>query len=470
MLAVLALLLAGCGSVVAGRALPGSTEISTPTDNSPSGLKKNAPAPTLRANDADVSNSYDRLALSTIQDLYTFYGTEMPAQFDKQFTPAKVLQSYDSRSSDASFCGRSVKGEVNAFYSSGCDGIAWDRGELMPSLQKEVGELAVPTVLAHEMGHLVQARLGVPRSSTLLLEQQADCYAGAYWRWVSAGNSKYFTFGANTGMRGMLSALQYVADPVGLPPQTQGAHGSAFDRVFAATLGFTGGAKRCNQITQAEVEQRVKANAFSQIPRNYGNLDVTEELVADVARTLDQYFGETVPGYQAPTLKTYTGEAPPACSGTAQTGPVAFCPATRTVSYNLAELQKIGASSGSWSTAKGDFTAMIILASRYALAAIAGSGGTVTDPRGGLQALCYAGTWANWLRTPRGPKNLALSPNDLDKAVLEVITSPRAATDVSGGSTGSVLAQVQALNVGVVYDITTCFDYYTGSGSGAGTG
>lgn len=461
-IAALLLLVAGCGSVVSGVAVQDSSVATVEGGTeAPSGLKEGAPKPTLEANDSSTSNKYDVLALSTIEDLYTFYSTEMPKEFDKKFTPAKVLQSYDSTASSAKFCGRSVKGQVNAFYSSQCDGIAWDRGELMPTLEKDVGILSVPTVLAHEMGHLVQNRLGVPRTSVILLEQQADCYAGAYWRWVSEGNSKYFTFSPTSGMRGMLAALQYVADPAGVTKETAGAHGSAFDRVFAATLGFTDGAKRCNTITQEEIDQRIKQSGFSQIPKKNGNLDVSDELIADVAKTLDIYFGQTVPGYQAPALTKFDGESAPACSGVAQAGPVVYCPATRTISYNLTQLQEIGKPSGSWSVAKGDFSAMILLASRYAIAALAGSGVRVDAPAGGLEALCYAGTWANWLRAPQGPKNLALTPNDLDKAVLQVITSPLAASDVNGTSSGSVLAQIQSFNIGVIYDIRACFDFYS---------
>ena len=461
------LLVAGCGSVVSGVAVQNSAVAPVEGgDETPSGLKEGAPKPTLEAEDSSASNKYDVLALSTIEDLYTFYGTEMPKDFEMEFTPAKVLQSYDSTASSASFCGRSVKGLVNAFYSSQCDGIAWDRGELMPTLEKGVGVLSVPTVLAHEMGHLVQNRLGVARTSTVLLEQQADCYAGAYWRWVSEGNSKYFTFAPTSGMRGVLAALQYVGDPPGVTAQTDQAHGSAFDRVFAATLGFTDGAKRCNAITQEEVDQRLKQNGFSGVPVNYGNLDVTDELVTDVATTLDIYFGQTVPGYQKPTLTKFDGESAPPCAGVAQAGPVVFCAATRTISYNLQQLQEIGKPSGSWAVAKGDFSAMILLASRYSIAALSGSGVRVDAPAGGLQALCYAGTWANWLRSPQGPKNLALTPNDLDKAVLQVISSPLASSDVNGTSSGSVLAQVQSFNIGVIYDIRACFDFYSGSQDG----
>ncbi len=50
-------------------------------------------------------------------------------------------------------------------------------------------------VLAHEYGHAVQrsANLTGRSTPTLVAEQQADCFAGAYMRWVAEGNSPRFT-------------------------------------------------------------------------------------------------------------------------------------------------------------------------------------------------------------------------------------------------------------------------------------
>ncbi|MGI8418517.1 MAG: hypothetical protein ACR2P2_20425, partial [Nakamurella sp.] len=85
----------------------------------------------------------------------------------------------------------------------------------------------------------------------------------------------------------------------------------------------------------------------------------------------------------------------------------------------------------------------------------------------GLRGLCYAGTWASWMKKPQGSKGLHLSPNDLNKAVYEVVTSPPAAGDVNSATSTTMLDQVQALNIGVVYDIRRCFDFYGNTGSAA---
>jgi len=464
-LVLLAVVATGCTQSVAGQALRmgagTGTESQDPPSGGRSGLKDGAPTPSLQVQGAASGNKYDLLAEATIDDLYTYYRGVFPQDFGKEFTEAKQLISYDSNSTTDQVCGAKLAGRVNASYvGSSCDTIIWDRGVLMPMMEKQVGELSAPTILAHEMGHLVQARLGVARTSTLLLEQQADCYAGAYWRWVADGNSRYFDFSSADGMRQVFTAMMWVGDPVGVGADNAGAHGNSFDRSFAAAIGFANGPERCNQISQQEVDQRSQQTGFNQLPTNFGNIEVTDKLINQVATTLDLYFGQTVPGYSKPKLEKYDSAAPPACQGSTPKPPVDYCPATRSVRYNLAELKKIGTPTATWRSTNGDFSAIILVASRYALAAQATGGGVLTGDQAGLRGLCYAGTWARWMRDPRGPDKLELSPNDLNKAVYEVVSSPLAAGDVNSRSGSAVLDQVQALHIGVVYDIRRCFDFY----------
>lgn len=463
-LAVLAVLTTACTRSVAGQPVRvgsgGGTQSQDPPPETANGLKKDAPKPELKADGTEAGNKYDTLAVDTIDDLYTYYREVFPRDFAKDFTPAKKLLSYDSNSTSDSACGVKLAKRVNASYVGSCDSIVWDRGVLMPMMEKQVGELSAPTILAHEMGHLVQARLGVARTSTLLFEQQADCYAGAYWRWVADGHSKYFDYSPGDGTRQMFTAMMWVGDPAGLMADNGDAHGNGFDRSFAAAIGFANGPKRCNEITQKEVDERGQQTGFGQIPKNFGNIEVTDKLINQVVVTLDSYFGQTVPGYQKPKLEPYTGDNPPACQGTTPKPPVDYCPASKSVRYNLAQLQKVGTPAASWRANNGDFSAMVLVASRYALAAQATGGGSVTGDQAGLRGLCYTGTWAHWLRNPQGPDKLKLSPNDLNKAVYEVVSSPLAAGDVNSRSGTAVLDQVQALHIGVIYDIRRCFDFY----------
>ena len=463
--AAVAFLLAGCATVISGQAVKvgaaAGTSSVTPPAAGPSGLKAGvAPADVAVQNDGKTQS--DTLAKDTIEDLYTYYGQIFQADFGKTFTPAKALISYDSTVKNGpTVCGRSLYQDVNASYNPCADTIVWDRGVLLPDLTKEVGQLAAPTVLSHEMGHLVQDRLNVTTDDVLLLEEQADCYAGGYWRWVADGHSKYFDLNQTAGIRQVLSAMMSTGDPVGTTTSTEGAHGNGFDRSYSFTLGYSNGAKRCSQITSAEVKARITETGFTVLPKNFGNVPITDKFLGQVATVVNSYFTRTVKGYQPPKLVPFEGSTPPACNGAATQFPVGYCQSTNTISYNLKELTRIGTPTAGFKSINGDFSAVLILVSRYGLAAQATTGGTPLGNQSGLRGLCYAGGWASWMRTAQGPDKLKLSPNDLNKAVYEVLNSPIPASDAAGSSSTSVLDQVQALYIGVVFGATQCYDFYS---------
>lgn len=465
-LATAAVLLAGCAGTIGGQAVKVGAAQSTTTDQTteppgPTGPKAGvAPADVKVVNDGNTQS--DTLAKNTIEDLYTYYGQIFEKDFNKAFTPARQLISYDSTDKNSpKVCNRRLYQEVNASYNPCADTIVWDRGVLLPDLTKEVGVLAPPTVLSHEMGHLVQARLGVDTDDILLLEQQADCYAGGYWRWVADGNSAYFDLNQTSGVRQVLSAMMSTGDPVGTTTSTEGAHGSGFDRSYAFTLGFSNGAVRCSKITTAEVRARITETGFTVRPENFGNVKITDRFLGQVATVANTYFGQNIKGYKAPTLTPFEGSTGPACNGSPTLYPVGYCQATNTITYNLAELQRIGTPTAGFKSINGDFSAVLLLISRYGLAAQATTGGTPLGTQAGLRGLCYAGSWASWMRKPQGPDRLELSPNDLDKAVYEVINSPLPASDAAGSVSGAVIDQVQALYVGVVFGGTQCYDFYS---------
>ncbi len=451
-----------------------SVPTSSGVPDSEVGLKQGVTPPKLTVAD-DAHTKYDQLAEYTLADLYTFYGQVFPQDFGQKFIPPAHLQSYDSTDKAAVVCkgltdknfpkdGIPLYNEPNAMYVfPPCDTIVWDRKVMLPQLEQKSGELATPTVLAHEMGHRVQTQLKFDRANpTIVAEQQADCYAGAYWKWVADGHSSYFNFNQTAGMRQVLIALAGTRDPVGGLATDQMAHGNGFDRAYAFGEGYAGGADRCNKMDAAEIQQRHQQFPFTYVPTNSDNIPISDDFLKAVAETVDSYFGQTAAGYKAPTLTSYTGQTPPSCPGFNATFPVGYCPATNTVTYNLAELQRIGTPTAGFESVSGDFSAVLLLVSRYALAAQAAGGSPITGNAAGMRALCYAGTWATWMRDPQGPKKLQLSVSDVDKAVFEVIDSPLPASDVNGSTTTVVIDQVQALGIGVTQPITTCFDQYPG--------
>ena len=94
-------------------------------------------------------------------------------------------------------------------------------------------------MLAHEWGHAVQARVGFETYQTVYLEQQADCFAGA-WARTSPRATRRLAVGddLDTALAGLLQ----LSDPSGVDGSQDGAHGNGFDRVGAFQDGVEGGA------------------------------------------------------------------------------------------------------------------------------------------------------------------------------------------------------------------------------------
>ena len=82
------------------------------------------------------------------------------------------------------------------------------------------GPMSVVGVLAHEMGHAVQFRLGEKSNMnqttpTIVREQQADCYMGNFMRWVAEGKSKHFQLNTGEGLNDILATVFFIRDPAG---------------------------------------------------------------------------------------------------------------------------------------------------------------------------------------------------------------------------------------------------------------
>ena len=121
--------------------------------------------------------------------------------------------------------------------------MAWDAQTLFPRLTEQFGEFAPALVLAHEWGHVIQGRIGFETYQTVYLEQQADCFAGA-WAAHVASDASDLQLSASDLDRALAGLLQ-LSDPVGIDGSQQGAHGNGFDRVSAFQDGVENGAASC---------------------------------------------------------------------------------------------------------------------------------------------------------------------------------------------------------------------------------
>lgn len=460
--AVMALLV-GCGKAVTGSAkAEGEIDAGTVaglavTDDSqvPSGLRPGAPPPGLTADNAD-NGEMDQLALAAVADLYDYWKTELPADFDgQQFTPLAKLTSYDSKGKAMQLCQTSTAGLVNAFYCSLDDSISWDRGVLLPELSKKFGKMSVVTVLAHETGHAVQFKLGAKSNitqatKTIVKENQADCYAGAFFRWIADGKSKRFQISTGEGLNRILATMFFIRDPVGTNANKPGAHGLAWDREYGFQAGFSEGPKRCAAIDQADIDKRVKEQDFAPGDDNSGNIPINDTNIRKIKLSLDAAFK------QDPNASPKIVDNGSKCAGGKATTPVAYCPDDNILAIDKNALSKLGTppkrgqEPGEDGVGIGDFAAFAEIASRYTLYVQKANGLDLSDDRAGLRTACLVGAWASVAQQKgTGDNTLVLSPGDLDEAVAEMLMGKSlVAADINGVPVKAGFARVEAFRLG----------------------
>lgn len=160
------------------------------------------------------------------------------------------------RDATRSLCGVATR-QVGPHYCPADQTIYLDEtffDELKRRFGGSSGEVAQAYVIAHEVGHHVQNRLGVlsdgqsSREGSIALELQADCYAGI-WAYSQAKNNVF----ENGEINQALSAAAAVGDD-NIQEKIEGrvtpenwTHGSSEQRVGAFTTGYeTGDPSRCS--------------------------------------------------------------------------------------------------------------------------------------------------------------------------------------------------------------------------------
>ncbi|MCJ7726395.1 MAG: neutral zinc metallopeptidase, partial [Acidimicrobiia bacterium] len=328
----------------------------------------------------------------------------------------------------------------------------------------EFGDFAVALVLAHEWGHAVQAR-GSIGGLGIMLELQADCFAGAWAGHVSAGESDLLALQPGDLDEAMAGYLLF-RDPPGPSPGEPDAHGSAFDRVNAFQDGFFGGATACATYPDGDF-------VVVDIP-------LTQE---DLATGGDLPFAETAP-LLAATLETFWSAVYPELFGTEYTpmtdyGPYLpstgvlppcegiepddyannafYCPEGDYVAWDNENLfpslwQEIG-----------DLAVGMVLAHEWAVGAQVRAGLPIDGPAASLQADCFAGTWTTAMVTgipillpDETETTIYLSAGDLDEAVAGFI----AFGDRPGESvTGTAFERFDAFKDGFLGGAEQCLGY-----------
>ncbi|RSD23565.1 aminopeptidase [Amycolatopsis eburnea] len=430
-----------------------------PVTHFESGLKPDAPSPDLNVRNADGGED-DKLATAAIADVQTYWAEHLQADFGQQFEPVKSLLSYDAQSdTEETGCG-SVKKLVNAFYCPVDDSVAWDRGVLLPMLRQRFGPMSVVVVLAHEFGHAVQYRLGdkagITKSTpTVVKEQQADCFAGGYFRWVAEDKSKFYRVSTSEGLNQVMASMFLIRDQAGTSAADRGAHGTAFDRTYAFQAGFEKGPKECAAMNNENVKARLTERPFDKGDKGKGDAKFNEQAVELLKKSLDKAFEGA--GVAAPEITD---------GGSCQTTPPAsYCPGDNTVSIDLAKLAELAQPidreaemKGEDPGGMGDFAAFSEVASRYALGIQKGVGASIDNANAGLRTACLVGAWAAFTNRPG---DLRLSAGDLDEAIADLLQPESlVSADVNGKRPDSGFDRVESLRKGYLEGSSVCSKQY----------
>ena len=331
-----------------------------------------------------------------------------------------------------------------ALYCPADDFVAYDASDigLLGSLNNERGAMATAVVIAHEYGHVVQERIGVLNRPlpTIVLEQHADCLAGAWMGWDDPARS---LLPGRDAVLTALVALIEVRDPVGIDPYSPGGHGTAFDRIGAFTHGYAGGAEACVSLVAEPLE--VMPNTFGDL----GDLARGGDAPYDCTGVTDpecrpagQFLGDDLDEFwslaigSSVDLEVVTSAAPCADGTTVGVG-VTVCPDPGEVRIDEAILRPVY-------TTRGDFTLGYLLGRAWVELTISATG---------ADAECLVGAWVGDLtlgrgRNPLRESTVVTSPGDLDEAV-DVIMS----TSVDGVH---ALERIASLRRGVLGGLDAC--------------
>ncbi|MBU9766090.1 peptidase [Mycobacterium sp. TNTM28] len=466
----LALPLAACSSLIGGTAVSVFSDpfsvAGMPATDGPSGLRPDAEEASRRVTNTD-GGAIDILAASAVSDLEDFWAGAYSETFEGEFRRVRALISWDAESFGDRFCGMETYGLVNAAFCKPQRTIGWDRGVLMPRLREQNGDMGAAMVLAHEYGHAIQQQAGLVtrETPTLVAEQQADCLAGSYMRWVAEGDSRRFTLSTADGLNKLLAAVIAFRDPLLSEAEARAGideHGSAFERVSAFQFGFTDGPTACAAIDMKEIDQRRGDLPVLLAKNQSGDLDLTEHWVASMVDALNTLFTPDDP----PELSFRADDAVD-CPGAQPSPPASYCPDTNIIVVDLDELQALAAPPDEFTDgglAGGDNNAFSVLISRYMLSLQRARGLVLDNAEAALRTACLTGVATAKLTKPVSLANgdtILLTAGDVDEAVSGILTNGLVASDVNGESVPSGFARIDAFRVGILGDEERCLTRFS---------
>lgn len=449
-----------------------ATDTTVPAE--PESTLPDAGGPEFTLPEDKTPQDYDEDVEAYINDIQNFWRIEYPAVYGSEYPelqggifpmePGKVLDPG---------CGEPTTDysavEFNAFYCTLGDFIAYDDAQLIPQLVAELGVISIGVVMAHEWGHAIQARIGY-EDETIFMEQQADCFAGAWVAHVARGESAEISF-EDADLKASLNAMIYVRDQPGTTAFGETAdplaHGSAFDRVGAFEDGFRNGVAQCATYPEVKptvlqfgydlddvrsIEEQENAPLTDTDP----DPEVDTSIFALLAEELNVFWPSIISSMPTPGIEFYTGDAGSACDPVPDSiFSVAFyCPTTGAVAVDDEGITQIY---GSY----GDFGVGYAVATAWSEAALDTLGAGVTGEERALASDCLVGAFTASVlpeefngRSETDPFRAVLSPGDLDEAVITAIEAGDESEDLDDN--GTPFEKVVAFRQGVLGDVAAC--------------
>ncbi|MEZ5382654.1 MAG: neutral zinc metallopeptidase [Microthrixaceae bacterium] len=414
---------------------------------------------------SDDSKPYVETLELSISAIQQFWTDAMPGAYGRDFQviPPEKIFAYSS-TVEPPACGPGPKPTYrdlagNAFYCTEGGFVAFDDEGLMPQLYENFGSYAVAMVLAHEWGHAVQDQMGNSNSgaATVLLEQQADCFAGAWTKWLGDGNYPQLPLNEGT-LDAALGGLLEFRDEPGTSSDDPAAHGSGFDRVRAFRDGFGSGVDAC-------VDYERNTPPVLQLPFTAGDYETGgnlpyDELATTLFPDLTAWIAREFPSYVEPTAEEYDPAAGQVvCGSTTVSDADAddrsfYCASDGSVRWDGPWLEGINNSTG-------DFASSLLVGMQYGVALqsqLGESDEQISSEEGVQQRVClmgaYAGSLVEEFPVPQ-QHQLTISGGDLDEALTALI----AFTDsTQTGATGSSLAfdRIESFQNGVLEGTSSC--------------
>ena len=454
------ILLAGCGGG------GGKSNAQSAASSASSAPTSSAPPDTVVPGKTKFGpNDDDAIIEKAITDVQSFYEQLFPKLYGTQFQPLSGGAFPYGPSDPPPACGGVGKSDYkevaeNAFYCPEGDFMAWDTDNLTNDLLDNFGPFTLAIVVAHELGHAIQARHGILNGQfiTFVTEQQADCFAGAYTQFVQNGGSKDFTVQLSD-LDNAIGGFLLIRDPVGTDTVNDvSAHGSAFQRINAFEDGLKGGGDTCKDYEN---------ETFNFVPETFDPGDLADPaaaanlpfpeveplVIANLEAFWTNAFRDIEQQWKAAKINAFDPDEGVSCGkdktqGDDAIGLVFYCADDDTLNWDEKNLMPAVYE-------LGDLAEAVVIANEYSTRAqhLAGLPEDSLDAR--LQVDCFTGVWVATTKTnevndtlPDDAK-LFLSPGDLDEAVSAFLEFSKASASESGESTdGSAFQHLDAFRTG----------------------